>query len=122
MVKAADALARAGNDVRVVSTNFIDWARSADVDMLSRRRGLWRSSIVDYQRRTSYARYVATGIRQRSAGLWVQLLGANRTPLALVAAARARVSSEIARLAASEPCDLVYGGGSALAATVDAAR
>jgi glycosyltransferase involved in cell wall biosynthesis len=122
MVKAADALAHEGHDVRVVSTNFIDWAQSADTDLLSRRKGLWRSLIVDYHPRTNYARYVTTGLRHRAANFGVQLLGTNHTSPLLVEAARTRVSFEIARLAASEPCDLIYGGGSALAATAKAAR
>jgi glycosyltransferase involved in cell wall biosynthesis len=122
MVKAADALAHEGHDVRVVSTNFIDWAHSADVVLIRRRNGLWRSAIVDYHQRTNYVRYVTTGFRNRAAKLGIQLLGAQHASLSLAEAARTRVSTEIARLAASEPCDLVYGGGSALAASANAAR
>ena len=52
MVKAANALAEAGHAVRIVSTQFLDWAAEADRPIASRS---W--STVDYRRRTAPATY-----------------------------------------------------------------
>src|SRR5882672_11962805 len=58
MLKAADALAGAGYDVRVVSTNHTPWAAAADRKVLATRA--WASTVVDYDRDTARITQVAT--------------------------------------------------------------
>src|SRR5215510_5457014 len=65
MLKAADALAGAGYDVRVVSTNHTPWAAVADRKVLATRA--WASTVVDYDRDTARATQVATGVRLHAA-------------------------------------------------------
>jgi hypothetical protein len=97
MVRAADALAEAGHTVRIVSTQFLDWAAEADREI----RGRWGSppgplrtptsrfpgeesapvprprlpswSSVDHRRRTAPAAYWRT--RLEFAARWVRLVG-----------------------------------------------
>jgi glycosyltransferase involved in cell wall biosynthesis len=105
MVKAADALAEAGHAVRIVSSQFLDWAAEADTAI-----GFpgWRS--VDYRRGTAPVKYFETGLRFHAARKWVRLMGAEFASLATLAAATARASRDLLRLALAEPADLYYGG------------
>ena len=136
MVKAADALAQAGHTVRIVSTQFIDWAADADHGI----RGRWGGppgprgtptsrfpveelapvprppfpswSTVDYRRRTAPATYWKTRLEFHAARRWVGLVGPDRVPLATLAAANGRASRDLLKLALAQPADLFYGGTS----------
>lgn len=120
MLKAADALAAAGHEVRVVSTRFVDWATSADEDV--RRTRTWRWSVVDYARASSPARALLTGARRRTAAALAGLAGPRRAPWPAVTRAFGRVHPELVRAVAGEPADLVYGGTTgALAAAAEGA-
>jgi hypothetical protein len=121
MVKAADALARAGHDVRVVSTRFLGWATDCDQSILSRQL-TWPSKIVDYSRAHAPVTAVRTAIRQRVARATAITAGIDRAPQWTVTRAFSRVHSELVAAAAGAPADLIYGGTSgALAAAAEAA-
>jgi glycosyltransferase involved in cell wall biosynthesis len=107
MVKAADALAEAGHTVRIVPTQFLDWAAEADQSIASRS---W--STVDYRRRTAPATYWRTRLEFHAARRWVRLVGAGRASLAALAAANGRASRNLLKLALAQPADLFYGGTS----------
>jgi len=107
MVKAANALAEAGHAVRIVSTQFLDWAAEADRPIASRS---W--STVDYRRRTAPATYWRTRLEFHAARRWVGLVGADRASLTALAAANGRASRDLLKLALAEPADLFYGGTS----------
>ena len=119
MVKAADALAAAGHDVRMISTRHMDWAARADDEMRTTRSWRWR--VVDYLRETAPVTYATSGIRRRLAHAAAAGLGAARVPFGVGVRAYARVHSELVRAAIEEPADLFYGGTTgALAATAEA--
>jgi glycosyltransferase involved in cell wall biosynthesis len=106
MVKAADALSKAGHEVRMVSAQFLDWA--ADADEAIGRAHSW--SAVDYRRSTAPAKYWETSLRFQAARRWVRLVGAERTSLAALAAANGRAARDLLKLTLAEPADLFYGG------------
>jgi glycosyltransferase involved in cell wall biosynthesis len=131
MVKAADALAGAGHTVRIVSTQFVDWAAEADREWDGPHRPLgtptsrfpvepapvprprfpsW--STVDYRRRTAPATYWRTCLEFHAARRWVRLVGADRASLAALAAANGRACRDLLKLALAEPADLFYAGTS----------
>jgi glycosyltransferase involved in cell wall biosynthesis len=132
MVKAADAFAEAGHTVRIVSTQFLDWAAEADRgwggppgplgNLTSRfpveespavprpRRPSWTT--VDYRRRTAPATYWRTRLEFHAARRWVRVVGADRASLAALAAANGRAARDLLKLALAEPADLFYGGTS----------
>lgn len=106
MLKAADALSGAGYQVRIVSARLADWAVAAD-EALRRdpaRRWAWTEVAP-----RGLGRVVAA-LRQRAAGRLVQLAGPRRLPLAVTAAAAARLHRELLAAALAEPADLYYGG------------
>jgi glycosyltransferase involved in cell wall biosynthesis len=106
MLKAADALAAAGHDVRVVSARFGGWPREAD-------RGLartWRTTEVNCARDEAPLTYLRSGVRVRAARALAQLIGPERSPLALAADAYGRVRGELLQAVLAEPADLVYSG------------
>jgi glycosyltransferase involved in cell wall biosynthesis len=105
MVKAASALAEAGHAVRLVSTQFLDWAAAEDQAI-----GGCPWSTVDYRRSTAPAKYLETGLRFHAARKWVRLVGPRRASLAALSAATGRGSRDLLKLALSEPADLFYGG------------
>ncbi len=120
MLKAADALHQAGYGVRVVSANHTKWAAAADREVANARG--WRWTVVDYSRDTAAARRLATGVRFKAAQSVSARIGAERVPVGIAVRAYSRVHDELARAAAAEPTDLVYGGTTgALAAAADAA-
>ena len=121
MLKAADACARAGHRVRVISTHHVAWAAEADREVASRRN--WSSwQVVDYDRASAARTYAWTGLRRRLALSLSGRRGPAHAPLGLVARAFSRVHSELVAAAIAEPCDLLYGGTTgALAATAEAA-
>jgi hypothetical protein len=121
MLKAADALAEAGYDVRVVSARFIDWASAADAIVTGHRHS-WASNIVDYSRSHAAAMAVKTGVRQRVARAEVGATGVMRARWWSVSRAFSRVHDELVRETTRTPADLVYAGTSgALAAAWEAA-
>jgi Glycosyl transferase 4-like domain len=120
MLKAADALAEDGYDVRVIATRHEPWATDTDRDVASRRS--WRAEVIDY-RRGAGATYWWTGARYRSARTLAGVCGPERMPLAIVSRAFSRVHTELVRAIAADPGDLIYGGTTgALAAIAEAAR
>ena len=120
MLKAADALAGAGYDVRVVSTNHTPWAAITDREVLATRA--WASTVVDFDRDTARATQVATGVRFRMAQALSFTLGSSRVPMPVVIRAYSRIHDELVRAVAAEPADFVYGGTTgALAAVAESA-
>jgi glycosyltransferase involved in cell wall biosynthesis len=120
MLKAADALAGAGYDVRVVSTNHTPWAAATDRKVLATRA--WASTVVDYDRDTARATQVATGIRFKMAKALSATVGGSRVPMPVVIRAYSRIHDELVSAVAAEPADFVYGGTTgALAAVAESA-
>jgi glycosyltransferase involved in cell wall biosynthesis len=121
MLKAADTLAAAGHDVRVVATRHEPWATEADLDVTSRRN--WPLTVVDYRRDGGGLIYWAGGLRYRAARAATAAIGPGRVPFGIAARAFGRVHSELVQAATAAPADFIYGGTSgALAAVADAAR
>lgn len=122
MVKAADALAEAGYAVRVVSSRFMDWATRADADLVRRREGRWRWTVVDYSRPHATAAALYTSLRNRLAMRASHLTGIERCPYPFAVRATVRNSPELVRAALAEPMDFLYAGGGATAAALGIAR
>lgn len=121
MVKAADALAEAGHEVRVVCARFIAWAGATDRDLLASRR--WQARVVDYARVSAPLRSRYVGARRRLARSVVLAWGAEACPWWVVPRAYSYVHPELVRAALAQPADLYYGGSAgALAAVAEAAR
>jgi glycosyltransferase involved in cell wall biosynthesis len=117
MLKAAEALVDAGYDVRVVSTTTGGWMSRADEQI--RRRGRWRSTVVDYGRSSGLPTWLWSGVRFKSASRVVRETGGRVIPRA----AFGRVHGELVRAIEAEPADFIYGGTSgAIAATAEAGR
>src|SRR5215470_10586415 len=120
MLKAADAMAGAGYDVRVVSTNHTPWAAITDRKVLATRA--WASTVIDYDRSTARARQVVTGVRFRGARTLSATLGTRRVPMPLAIRAYSRIHDELVSAVSAEPADFVYGGTTgALAAVAESA-
>lgn len=117
MLKAADALAAEGYEVRVVSTRFMDWATEADAAVRATRD--WDWDVVDY--RPGRPLYWKSGLRHRAARALAGRLGPERLPYAWVARAGSRVYDELVETIAAAPADLVYGGTTGGIAPVAAA-
>lgn len=117
MLKAADAFADAGYDVRVVSASTSGWMARAD-DAI-RARGRWRSSVVDYGRTSNPQRWLWSGLRHKACTSVARGSAGRIVPRA----ALGRVHAELVRAVMAEPVDFVYGGTSgAIAATAEAGR
>jgi glycosyltransferase involved in cell wall biosynthesis len=108
MVKAADALSEAGYAVRVVSANYIPWAREADAFLRQSRS--WEWSVFDYEKSRASINNFKTGLRYHLSRRVAQALGPKKMSLALAARAYSRAHPELLRLAVREPADFVYGG------------
>src|SRR3954469_11312245 len=108
MLKAADALAAAGYEVRGVATQHEPWAAAADDDVRSRRS--WPVTVVDYRRQANAPLYWRSGVVHRAARATARAAGADRVPFAIVARAFARVHDALVQAIVAEPCDLIYGG------------
>jgi hypothetical protein len=120
MLKAADALAEEGYEVSVISTSSTPWAMEADLDVLKRRPGRWRSIVVDYLRSSGPLLYVKSGLRRRVA----RVLAARTSDISLPLATRAfaRVHEELVLAALGTSADFFYGGTTGgIAAAFDAA-
>jgi glycosyltransferase involved in cell wall biosynthesis len=121
MLKAADALAADGHDVRVVATRHEPWAADADVDVQARRQ--WPVGTIDYSRAGAPGTYWRTGLRYRSTRAIANVVGPARAPLSVVARAFGRVHAELVDAASAAPTDFIYGGTTgALAAIAEAAE
>jgi glycosyltransferase involved in cell wall biosynthesis len=121
MLKAADALAAGGYEVRVVATQHEPWAVAADDDVRSRRA--WPVTVVDYRRDGNPPLYWRSGLVHRAARATARAAGADRVPFAVVARAFARVHDALVEAIAAQPSDLIYGGTTgALAAIAEAGR
>jgi hypothetical protein len=120
MLKAADALAASGYDVRVVSTNHTPWAAVTDREVMATRGWAW--TVIDYDRTTARATQVMTGARFRMAQAISSALGPARVPMSLATRAYSRMHDEIVRAATADAADFVYGGTTgALAAVAESA-
>jgi glycosyltransferase involved in cell wall biosynthesis len=120
MLKAADAFAGAGYDVRVVSTNHTPWAAATDRKVLATRA--WASTVVDYDRDTARVVQITTGLRLRTARTLSNAFGSARVPMPVAIRAYSRIHDELVRAVAAEPADFVYGGTTgALAAVAESA-
>jgi hypothetical protein len=108
MLKAADALAADGYDVVVVSTSSTAWAEEADVDVLERRQGRFRSERIDYSRAKSPGLYLKSGLRRRLARSLASR--AKNVSYRLATRAFTRVHEELAAAAAATSADFFYGG------------
>jgi hypothetical protein len=122
MVKVADALSEEGYDVSVVSAQFLDWADEADRSMIASRWANWRWTSVDYRRHGALPRYFYSGIRTRAAQRFVRLRGVDHVGISSGGRARERIFPELASIAVTTRPAMIYGGGSALAATAVAAQ
>lgn len=111
MLKGADALHEAGYRVRVVSANYIVWAREADQHIRQTRSWSW--NVVDYEKSRARFLYGRTALRSRLARFAAEKLGVRRTPFELAARAFSRACPELLREALREPADFFYGGTSA---------
>ncbi len=121
MLKAADALAEAGHQVRVVSTRFLHWASHADGDLHNRRHSLWHWDVVDYSPSDPMTRNVS-GLRRRGAEALAAVLTPERCPAGLAYRAYSRVHPELVRTILTRPEELIYAGtAGALAAAAVAA-
>lgn len=120
MLKAAESLSAAGHAVHVVSTNFVDWGTSADMDLRARLRLPWK--VVDYSRSSGNWTRIRTGLRFLVCRRLCKTFGPERQTSALLGRATTRVLTELVKTAAGVPADLIYGGGGALIASVLTAR
>jgi hypothetical protein len=121
MLKAADALAEEGYEVSVVSTRSTPWATEADLDVLRRRSGRWRSIVVDYSRSGGPLLYAKSGLRRRVA----RALAARTNDISfpLSTGAFARVHDELVSAALGTSADFFYGGTTGgIAAAFEAAK
>ena len=122
MLKAADAFAEAGSDVHVVSTSWMEWAKAGDAEIISRRPGKWKWSVVKWDRASAPARNFWSAMRHRLTRGAVNQFGPRRVSLRTLGAAQVRMNPELAVTAARVDCEFFYGGGGALAATALAAE
>lgn len=121
MLKAADALAEAGYAVEVVSTKSTDWAVEADRDIEARRVGKWRSSVVDYSRKSGFGTYLLSGIRRRFARTIASRF--STIPFQVATRAFARVHENLVSRALATGADFYYGGTTGgIAAVFEAAK
>jgi glycosyltransferase involved in cell wall biosynthesis len=122
MLKAADALAAAGHEVRVVSARYMDWARKADMDVRRTRSALWNWTPVDCMPGEDPIAYLSTGVRFRSCQALARIFGPRCVPGVVAVRGYSRLHSELVQTALAEPADFYYGGtNGALAATTTAA-
>ena len=121
MLKAADAFAEAGYEVRMISTRHVAWATETDEAIRRTRR--WRWTVVDYDRESARTTYLKSGLRYKAARKLAQVINPTRLPLQIAASGFGRVHSELLAAALAEPADLFYGGTTgAIAAVAMAAR
>jgi glycosyltransferase involved in cell wall biosynthesis len=123
MLKAADALSRAGYAVHVVSTRFLPWAVEADRHARGSRENLWDWSVISYGPLAESQRLGAfTSLRLRAARLLAGAFRSRAIPSGILARGFVRVHPELVRAVVRTSSDLIYGGGGALAVAAEAAR
>jgi len=121
MLKAADALAQEGYEVSVVSTRSTPWAGEADLDVLRRRPGRWRTIVVDYSQSQGPLLYAKSGLRRRVARALAARTSEVSFPMATLAFAR--VHDELVSAAIGTSADFFYGGTTGgIAAAFEASR
>ena len=121
MVKAADAAADAGFEVRLVSVDYVDWASQNDREWVERRHWQWSPLSLRRAHHPMSSRWVSA--RQRAARVLAKRVAPHRVPMSVALRAYARTHSELVAAIGSQPFDFVYGGTvGALAATAEAAR
>jgi peptidoglycan/xylan/chitin deacetylase (PgdA/CDA1 family)/glycosyltransferase involved in cell wall biosynthesis len=104
LVKEADALSKAGFDVRVVACQWMDWPREEDAKLLASRN--WRCQIINYSRESSPKLFWSSRFRHYSIRhFFAPLLSGDK----MIPRALGRVVPEMMRAAASEPADLFIG-------------
>jgi hypothetical protein len=118
MVKAADALAAAGYDVRVVSGLMSE--RLSTVDHALQARRSWRWSPVRLGREHAPLRWLVSGGRTKIARQIAGALG-ERSPQGLATYAYSRGHIELMNAILREPADFIYAGtNGAITAALDA--
>ncbi len=110
MLKAADAFALAGHEVRVVSANYLRWAREADQHLRSKRTWEWQTFNYEKPQAIFSSRIIA--LRFRIARRLASLMGPERAGLKTAACASSRAHRELLKLAVKQPADFFYGGTS----------
>ncbi len=121
MLKAADALAEEGYDVHVVSTSSTAWAAEGDRALQAERRGLYRSTVIDYTRSHGPLLYAKSGLRRRIARALAERT--REASFRLATRAFARVHDELVSAALATSADFFYGGTTGgIAAAYEAAR
>ncbi len=116
MLKAADAFAEAGYEVRMISTRHVSWATQTDKEVRQLRQ--WRWTVVDYDRQSARATYFLSGMRYKAARKLAQVINPAQLPLGVAASGFGRVHSELLNAALAEPADLFYGGTTGALAVV----
>ena len=104
VVKEADALSEAGNDVRVVACQWMDWAQREDARLRVSRK--WRCEIIDYSRESDPELFWRSRFRHYIARQIARLAPLRRF---VTKSAVGRVGPELIERAASEPADLFIG-------------
>ena len=110
MLKVADALHEAGCHVRVVSANYIAWAREADEHLRGKRTWVW--NVFDYERSRSRFNHLRTAVRFRIAQRLARTRGPEKVSFPLIARAFSRAYPELLQLVLRERVDFIYGGTS----------
>jgi glycosyltransferase involved in cell wall biosynthesis len=108
MLKAADSLARAGYDVRVISAGFLDWAREADRRTAATRT--WQWSVVEHNRERNPLLHTTSGVRRHLARGIARAAGCQSAPWWACTRALSRVHDTLVAAALSGPLHFVYGG------------
>lgn len=121
MLKAADAFAETGYEVRMISTRHVPWATETDGELRRSRR--WQWTVVDYDRQSARATYWLSGLRYKTARKLAGVINPARLSLRVAASGFGRVHGELLAAALAESADLFYGGTTgALAAVAMAGR
>ena len=121
MVKAADAMADAGYDVRLISVDYIDWARPLDHDLVAARRWQWSPIALGRTDHPIASRWASA--RHRLARTMAATVDPAGAPRATVTRANGRTHPELVSAILAEPFDFLYGGTvGALAAIAEAGR
>jgi hypothetical protein len=108
MLKAADSLAHAGYDVRVVSAGFTDWARDADQRLAASRPWSWVP--VEHGRERAPAVNALTGVRRHVARTIARVTSPAAAPWWACTRAVARAFDELVARGVEAQPDFVYGG------------
>lgn len=108
MLKAADAFVDAGYDVHVVMIRSGGWAAAADERLRASRP--WHAHVVNYERATSPARWMWSGVRQRVARRVLDSVRTAEAHVPLSARALSRVGPEVVKKARATQAQFYYAG------------